>query len=315
MAADPRRRRAPRIRFARSLRRRDLCLRRRRVSRRRPAETARNPGKVALARAPRLIAAVAAVMLLRSSFARAARADDPARPAVRRPHRVGALGRPVQPARLPDAGRPGGAPASSAPPPGRRGVDRGARSSPDADTPGMREQFLCHWQLAEFAEPGKTSWNLEPWRPEVDAADDDRSRLQPRRHRRAVLVPALDPRRRGRARRPHPAQAGGHRRRRRRARRRGGRTRGVRGVRVAVDGCGRRSSAPGGSAHRRGRGIPVGQAPFGDQGRGGRAGGRRRAPARSTWSSTSGPRWPATSTRCAPISPRSAPPCPVRCSR
>lgn len=42
-------------------------------------------------------------------------------------------------------------------------------SAPDADIPGMREQFLCHWQLAEFAEPGKTSWNLEPWRPVVDA--------------------------------------------------------------------------------------------------------------------------------------------------
>jgi hypothetical protein len=41
--------------------------------------------------------------------------------------------------------------------------------SPDADIPGMREQFVCHWQLAEFAEPGKVSWNLEPWRPEVDA--------------------------------------------------------------------------------------------------------------------------------------------------
>jgi Protein of unknown function (DUF2599) len=39
--------------------------------------------------------------------------------------------------------------------------------SPDADIPGMREQFMCHWQYAEFAEPGKTSWNLEPWRPEV----------------------------------------------------------------------------------------------------------------------------------------------------
>ncbi len=39
--------------------------------------------------------------------------------------------------------------------------------SPDADIPGMREQFMCHWQFAEFAEPGKTSWNLEPWRPEV----------------------------------------------------------------------------------------------------------------------------------------------------
>lgn len=39
--------------------------------------------------------------------------------------------------------------------------------SPDAAIPGMREQFLCHWQFAEMAEPGKVSWNLEPWRPEV----------------------------------------------------------------------------------------------------------------------------------------------------
>ncbi len=43
-------------------------------------------------------------------------------------------------------------------------------AAPEADIPGMREQFLCHWQLAEFAHPGKESWNLEPWRPEVDAA-------------------------------------------------------------------------------------------------------------------------------------------------
>jgi hypothetical protein len=40
--------------------------------------------------------------------------------------------------------------------------------SPDANTPGMREQFMCHWTYAEFAQPGKTSWNLEPWRPVVD---------------------------------------------------------------------------------------------------------------------------------------------------
>jgi Protein of unknown function (DUF2599) len=40
--------------------------------------------------------------------------------------------------------------------------------APDADTPGMREQFVCHFRFAEFAEPGKTSWNLEPWRPVVD---------------------------------------------------------------------------------------------------------------------------------------------------
>ncbi|OMB77942.1 DUF2599 domain-containing protein [Mycolicibacterium farcinogenes] len=39
--------------------------------------------------------------------------------------------------------------------------------STEADLPGMREQFLCHWTFAELAEPGKTSWNLEPWRPEV----------------------------------------------------------------------------------------------------------------------------------------------------
>ena len=39
--------------------------------------------------------------------------------------------------------------------------------SPDAALPGMREQFICHWQFAELFEPGKVSWNLEPWRPEV----------------------------------------------------------------------------------------------------------------------------------------------------
>jgi hypothetical protein len=41
--------------------------------------------------------------------------------------------------------------------------------APDAATAGMREQFMCHWQYAEFAHPGKPSWNLEPWRPEVTA--------------------------------------------------------------------------------------------------------------------------------------------------
>ncbi|HYB37781.1 MAG TPA: DUF2599 domain-containing protein [Mycobacterium sp.] len=40
--------------------------------------------------------------------------------------------------------------------------------SPDADTAGMRDQFVCHWQLAELVQPGKSSWNLEPWRPVVD---------------------------------------------------------------------------------------------------------------------------------------------------
>jgi len=42
--------------------------------------------------------------------------------------------------------------------------------APHADTPGMRDQFRCHWDFAETVEPGKTSWNLEPWRPVADAA-------------------------------------------------------------------------------------------------------------------------------------------------
>jgi hypothetical protein len=40
--------------------------------------------------------------------------------------------------------------------------------SPEASSPGMRDQFMCHWNFAELAQPGKTSWNLEPWRPQVD---------------------------------------------------------------------------------------------------------------------------------------------------
>ena len=43
--------------------------------------------------------------------------------------------------------------------------------SPDADIPGMRAQFLCHWHYAELVEPGKVSWNLEPWRNVV--SDDE----------------------------------------------------------------------------------------------------------------------------------------------
>ena len=39
--------------------------------------------------------------------------------------------------------------------------------APDADIPGMKPQFICHWEFAELSEPGKSSWNLEPWRPEV----------------------------------------------------------------------------------------------------------------------------------------------------
>ena len=43
--------------------------------------------------------------------------------------------------------------------------------APDAAMAGMREQFDCHWWVAELAKPGKTSWNLEPWRPEVGTAE------------------------------------------------------------------------------------------------------------------------------------------------
>ncbi|MDC8985512.1 DUF2599 domain-containing protein [Mycobacterium marinum] len=43
--------------------------------------------------------------------------------------------------------------------------------APEADTPGMRAQFVCHWDFAEVAAPGKSSWNLEPWRPVVDDAE------------------------------------------------------------------------------------------------------------------------------------------------
>ncbi|MGK8524124.1 DUF2599 domain-containing protein [Nocardia asteroides] len=45
----------------------------------------------------------------------------------------------------------------------REVVDRSA----DADTPGMRDQFLCHWAWARLVQPDKPSWNLEPWRPAV----------------------------------------------------------------------------------------------------------------------------------------------------
>jgi hypothetical protein len=40
--------------------------------------------------------------------------------------------------------------------------------APQADTPGMHDQFRCHWDFAETAQPAKSSWNLEPWRPVVD---------------------------------------------------------------------------------------------------------------------------------------------------
>ncbi|MGW5381919.1 DUF2599 domain-containing protein [Nocardia sp. NPDC003963] len=40
-------------------------------------------------------------------------------------------------------------------------------ADPDADTPGMWDQFRCHWEWARLIAPDKPSWNLEPWRPSV----------------------------------------------------------------------------------------------------------------------------------------------------
>jgi hypothetical protein len=51
--------------------------------------------------------------------------------------------------------------------------------NPDADTAGMRDQFVCHWRFAELVEPGKASWNLEPWRPVVNGATMIETRCNP----------------------------------------------------------------------------------------------------------------------------------------
>ena len=47
--------------------------------------------------------------------------------------------------------------------------------APDADTPGMQAQLECH----ELGAPDKATWNLEPWRPDVDAIDMIRERCNP----------------------------------------------------------------------------------------------------------------------------------------
>ena len=43
----------------------------------------------------------------------------------------------------------------------------------------MRAQFMCHWYFAEAGAPGKTSWNLEPWRPVVDDRQMLKARCNP----------------------------------------------------------------------------------------------------------------------------------------
>lgn len=46
---------------------------------------------------------------------------------------------------------------------------------PDADTPGMVEQFTCHVLFA----PRKQEWHLEPWRPVVDGREMIATRCNP----------------------------------------------------------------------------------------------------------------------------------------
>lgn len=47
--------------------------------------------------------------------------------------------------------------------------------APDADAPGMQAQLECH----ELGAPDKETWNLEPWRPEVDALEMIKDRCNP----------------------------------------------------------------------------------------------------------------------------------------
>ncbi|NNH69107.1 DUF2599 domain-containing protein [Nocardia uniformis] len=53
------------------------------------------------------------------------------------------------------------------PPAAERAWQEVLRHADTADTPGMRDQFICHWDWARIAMPDKPSWNLEPWRPVV----------------------------------------------------------------------------------------------------------------------------------------------------
>ena len=50
---------------------------------------------------------------------------------------------------------------------------------PTADTPGMRDQYACHWRFARIVDPDKTSWNLEPWRPVVTESEMIAARCNP----------------------------------------------------------------------------------------------------------------------------------------
>ena len=51
--------------------------------------------------------------------------------------------------------------------------------APDADTPGMKAQVVCHWNFARAVDPNKPSWNLEPRRPVVDDSTMIATRCNP----------------------------------------------------------------------------------------------------------------------------------------
>jgi len=53
------------------------------------------------------------------------------------------------------------------------------RLAPDANQPGMRAQFDCHWTFARLVQPDKPSWNLEPWRPVVTESQMTDARCNP----------------------------------------------------------------------------------------------------------------------------------------
>ncbi|MDV8003168.1 DUF2599 domain-containing protein, partial [Rhodococcus sp. IEGM 1408] len=41
---------------------------------------------------------------------------------------------------------------------------------PGVDTPGMHQQFSCHWVFARVVDPTRRAWQFEPWRPVVPDA-------------------------------------------------------------------------------------------------------------------------------------------------
>ncbi len=51
--------------------------------------------------------------------------------------------------------------------------------APDADQPGMRAQFDCHWTFARLVQADKPSWNIEPWRPVVSESQMVDARCNP----------------------------------------------------------------------------------------------------------------------------------------